>query len=364
MSSNKSRVPQKNNQKNISKSVFDDVKRPTEFFCCRCGKYFSRQQTNFPTSRSGLYAGNNGFLPICKNCVGEIFQYYLNEFNDPYKACETVCSRFDIYYDKQTFEGFIATCTPAIMMTSYIGRIAISEHKAKCYDDYLREKEVLDAETSAETQKLIKEQDAHIIEKGRLEWGLSLEAEDYEYLDSEFADWNARCAVDGKTRESLVREICVLKLLQNKALLSGDIETYNKLSATLQKTYTTAELTPKQESDAKRAAEKPMGVMIEMFENERPIPEPSKEWEDVDGIQRLIRVFFIGHLCKMLGIKNKYSAEYEDFMAEYSAVVPDDIEDDSEDIYDYLMEHGFSDTEPEEEDGESYEDGSESSAES
>ena len=358
MSANK-RVP----QKNISKSVFDDTKRPTEFFCCRCGKYFSRQQTNFPTSKSGLYAGNNGYLPICKNCMGEIFQYYLNEFDDPFKACERVCSRFDIYYNKPILESIIATCAPGIMMTSYIGRVGVSEHKAKCYDDYLIEKSKTENEISAAEEQVAREQNAHIVEKGRIEWGLELEAGDYEYLDNEFADWNARCAVDGKTRESLVREICVLKLLQNKALLAGDIETYNKLSATLQKTYTTAELTPKQESDAKRAAEKPMGVMIEMFENERPIPEPSKEWEDVDGIQRLIRVFFIGHLCKMLGIKNKYSAEYEDFMAEYSAVVPDDIEDDSEDIYDYLMEHGFSDVEPEEEDGELFEDRPEQTAE-
>ena len=360
----KKRVPQKNtSQKNISKSVFDDTKRPTEFFCCRCGKYFPRQATNFPTSRSGLYAGNNGFLPICKTCVGEIFQFYLNEFNDPFEACERVCAKFDYYYTKPLLESIIATCTPNIMMTTYIGRLGVSENKAKSYDDYLKETDKQNAENAKETERVIEEHDAQIIEKGRVEWGLSLDAEDYEYLDNEFADWSARCAVDGKTRESLVRDICVLKLLQSKSLLSGDIETYNKLSATLQKTLTTAELTPRQESDAKRASEKPMGVMIEMFENERPIPEPSKEWEDVDGIQRLIRVFFIGHLCKMLGIKNKYSAEYEDFMAEYSAVIPDEIDDDSEDIYDYLMEHGFSDSDPEEEDGELDADGFEEAAE-
>ena len=340
----KKRVP----QKNISKGVFDDKPRPTEFFCVRCGKQFTRQQTNFPTSRSALYAGNNGYLPICKTCMSEIFLYYLNDLNDPFEAAERVCSRFDIYYSKELFEQIIASCAPNVMMTSYIGRVAVSEHKNKSYDDYITERGKIEIENAKVVAAEISTHEAEIIEEGRLNWGLDLGVDDYKYLDHEFADWDARCAIDGKTRESLVREICVLKLLQNKALQSGDIETYNKLSAQLQKTLTTAELTPKQESDAKRAAEKPMGVMIEMFENERPIPEPNKEWEDVDGIQRLIRVFFIGHLCKMLGIKNKYSEEYEDFMAEYSAVVPDEIDDDSEDIYDYLMEHGFSDIDVEE----------------
>ena len=346
MSVNK-RVP----QKNVSKSSFEEKKR-SEYYCCRCGKLFTRQQTNFCTSKSDIYAGNNGYMPICKTCLTELFQYYLNELNDPFLATERICSRFDVYYNKEILETIIASCQPNVMITSYIGRVSVSEHKTKCYDDYLNEKQA----TQTEQQRILNEEtseyEAEIVERGKLKWGLTLDADDYIYLDNEFADWNARCAVDGKTRESLVREICVLRLLQNKALLAGDIETYSKLSAQLQKTLTTAELTPKQESDAKRASEKPMGVMIEMFENDRPIPEPAKEWEDVDGIQRLIRVFFIGHLCKMLGIKNKYSAEYEDFMAEYSAVVPDDIDDDSEDIYDYLMEHGFSDSEPDDEEGE------------
>lgn len=342
MSTNK-RVP----QKNVSKSAFEE-KRPSEYYCCRCGKAYTRQQTNFPVSRSALYAGNYGYLTICKTCITDLFLYYLNEFNDPYKAIERVCSRFDIYFNKELVDTIIASCQPNVMMTTYIGRIGTSEHKNKSYDDYIIEKE----KSEAESRKIVTEEvNAHnqqIVEKGKMDWGLTLEPDDYVYLDNEFADWSARCAVDGKTRESLVREVCVLRLLQNKALLSGDIETYNKLSATLQKTLTTAELTPRQESDAKRASEKPLGVMIEMFENDRPIPQPNKEWEDVDGIQKLIRVFFIGHLCKMLGIKNKYSYEYEDFMSEYSAVVPDEIDDDSEDIYDYLMEHGFSDIESDE----------------
>lgn len=328
---------------NTSKSAIGpDVKRPTEFFCCRCGKFFSKQSTNFPTSKSAIYAGNNGYLPVCKNCMSDLYQYYLEELGSPNAAAERVCSKFDIYFSEGVFENILSSTSPNTTITSYIGRLANTEHKLKSYDDYIIEKDKIekDIESSIDTSKI-----SEIIESGRRRWGLDLEANDYEYLDNEFSDWNERCAIDGKTRESLVREICVIKLQQNKALLSGDIETYNKLSTTFQKTLTTAELTPKQETESKRASEKPMGVMIQMFENNQPIPNPDPEWEDVDGIQKMIRVFFIGHLCKMLGIKNKYSKEYEDYMEEYSAVIPDDLDsDDSEDIYDYLMEHGFAES--------------------
>ena len=44
-----------------------------------------------------------------------------------------------------------------------------------------------------------------------------------------------------------------------------------------------------------------------MFENEDPIPEVNPEWKDVDGIVKLFNIYFLGHLSKMLGIKNRYS---------------------------------------------------------
>ena len=35
----------------------------------------------------------------------------------------------------------------------------------------------------------------------------------------------------------------------------------------------------------------------------------------MDGIVRYISIWFLGHLCKMLGIKNTYCKLYEDEMA-------------------------------------------------
>ena len=55
----------------------------------------------------------------------------------------------------------------------------------------------------------------------------------------------------------------------------------------------------------------PFGVGIRLYENSKPIPEPDPELQDVDGIIKYISIWFLGHLCKMLGIKNTYCKLYE-----------------------------------------------------
>lgn len=347
----KKRVPQKKGQA-TAKAAAELEKKRTDFYCCRCGKQFSRQNNNFPVTRSDIYRGNNGYLPFCKNCVNEMYLHYFENTEDPYFSVKRICLFLDLYYEQNILDNVLSGTPPHAVMTTYIGRIANSEFREYSYDDNIIEGE----EELKKEQEEICEDTEMLIKKGRNTWGLDLPVEDYEYLDNEFADWNNRCSIDGKTRESLVREICVLKLQQNKALSDNDIDTYNKLSQTFQKTLSTAELTPKQQAEMKKTSEKPLGVMIKMFEDERPVPEPLDEWRDVDGILKIIRVFFIGHLCKMLGLRNKYSQEYEETMNEFAAITPEDmIFDDSEDVYDYLLEHGFSDIDGLEEDDENEE---------
>ena len=87
--------------------------------------------------------------------------------------------------------------------------------------------------------------------------------------------------------------------------------------------------------------EKPLGLMIEMFENEDPIPKPLPEWNDVDNIQKLFNIYFLGHLCKMLNIKSRYSQLYEDEMQKYRVNIEEIQDLPDEDVFEYLSENGF-----------------------
>ena len=132
----------------------------------------------------------------------------------------------------------------------------------------------------------------------------------------------------------------------NKAMLDGKYDVYQKLVDTFQKTLDRANLSPKIEAASDKAAEKPMGVMIKMFEEEEPIPD---NWKDSNPLIKLITIYFIGHLCKMVGIKNRYSSLYEEEMAKYRVEVPELSEADDEDVFDYIMNHTECDGDDDEE---------------
>ena len=72
---------------------------------------------------------------------------------------------------------------------------------------------------------------------------------------------------------------------------------------------------------------------IRKWENTKPIPEPDPELKDVDGIVRYITVWFLGHLCKMLGIKNTYCKLYEDEIAKMRIERPEYEDEDDETMF-------------------------------
>lgn len=93
-----------------------------------------------------------------------------------------------------------------------------------------------------------------------------------------------------------------------------------------------------QKNDGDGALENtPFGVWVRKWENQRPIPEPDPELKDVDGIIRYISIWFLGHLCKMLGIKNAYCKLYEDELAKMRIERPEYEDDDDETMFNNIF---------------------------
>ena len=139
---------------------------------------------------------------------------------------------------------------------------------------------------------------------------------DYRYLQDKYDDFKQRTMVDSISQEQYVVLICFNLLNQWKAQKAGLdtkdlIKSYNDLMAA-------ANLQPKQNVGNAATDALSFGQLIEKWEQEEPIPEPSPEFKDVDGIGKYIRVWFYGHLCKALGIKNSYSKEYDEEVGKYT----------------------------------------------
>ena len=102
-----------------------------------------------------------------------------------------------------------------------------------------------------------------------------------------------------------------------------------------------ANILPRQNSMDAVSEGQTLGTLIEKYENSRPIPEPDPDFKDVDGIGKYITVFFLGHMSKVLGIKNRFSKTYEDYMANYTVKPPEYQQDeDSEDLFDKIFGDG------------------------
>lgn len=307
-----------------------------EYICQTCGKHYKKRKGNFSPSKSPIYAGD-GYINTCKNCVDNLFAQYTNFYDgNEERAIERICQLFDYYFNESALAASRKISEDRSRISVYISKIQLKPHIGKTYSDTIKESKQ-DSIDSLDDTLEYGEMDAAQIKKAVSVWGFGFSPEQYTILNDMFDDWKSRVVVDGKTRETLVRELCIIKLQMNLALKDNSVELYTKLMKTYQETMKSANLQPLQEDANDKAAEKPLGVMIQMFENERPIQKCRPEWEDVDNIVKYITIYFLGHLCKMLKINNRYSALYEAEMAKYRVEIPELEEADDEDVFNYII---------------------------
>lgn len=310
-----------------------------EYRCQTCDHPYKKREGNFTPSKSPIFAAD-GYLKTCKNCVENLFVKFTEDFGDEEIAIERICQLYDFYFNESVLAASKKTVKNQSRIAAYISKVQINPHIGKTYSDTLIERRLNSINSINDIDNCNDVFDAKELKKAVSVWGFGFEPEQYSILNDMFDDWHSSIVIDGKTRETLVRELCIIKLQMNLALRDNNVELYTKLMKTYQDTMKSANLQPKQEDDNDKASEKPIGVMIKMFEDERPIDKCRPEWEDVDGIVKYITVYFLGHLCKMLKIPNKYASLYEAEMAKYRVEVPELEEADDEEIFDFLISGG------------------------
>lgn len=175
-------------------------------------------------------------------------------------------------------------------------------------------------------EKNIRPEDSKL-EKEELEdleylFGEGYEPKQYIYLRQEFEDYCGRYVVDSKAMELLVSEIVLTQLdIRIARSNKGDVKALQK---TLQDLLASANLKPVQETGSSSVDQESFGTLIKKWENEHPIPEPDKAWEDVDGIRKYIETYFMGHMARLLGKKNNKEKEYWEELGKNTITPPKD----------------------------------------
>lgn len=307
--------------------------------CAKCDNWFRN---------TGLHKGfyldsrfKSGFFPLCKECVQMLVEQRKKESDLPNETKESVKFVLQLM-DKPYYDDVYMNCVNGVDIQKndptnkrtyqspfkvYITQIqSLPNYKGKTWKD---------SKFGNSEERPVEEhydENDEIFKRAKEHFGNEYSLPDLYYLETQYADWCDRYECNTKAQEEVFKNIAFTQLELHKARLNG--EPTDKLTATLQKLMETGNITPKQNSSSVSEGIESFGQLIQKLEETRPAADIDPDLADVDKIGLYISVYFLGHLCKMLGIKNRYSKMYDDYMRQYAAARPEfSTDEDSEDIF-------------------------------
>lgn len=315
-----------------------EMDKNRDHYCVCCGKKYPRQQGNFMRSYSMLWAGNGGYLTTCKTCVEKYFKELKKFYDgDEEKALERMCQIFDWFYSYELSQQSIGVKDSRI--ESYLSIISITKNlnRGRDYLQTIRNVSnngpmitsldgLRDTQDDGDVDLNGDDDDVYEFEVTKeiaKRWGKGMHAEEYEYLEEQYADWCDKTKVESKSQEELIKAICLAQFNVREAQRRGG-KVAEAMKA-LTDLMTNCNLTPRQASESANmdAMQISFGQLIKQIEDEEPIPEPEEEFKDPDGIRKYLTTYFYGHLAKALHIKNDFQKEYEEEISKYTVLPPD-----------------------------------------
>lgn len=327
--------------------------------CSRCGTGYSRRKGYFPVSYAVLHKGI-GYVPVCKTCIDSMYNTYLAQCNDAKKAVRQMCRKLDLFWSEQVYDVVSKKSTTRSMMTQYIQKINSVTYAGKSYDDTLSAEGTLwmfsmrDAQQNnneQQTEEKAPEQNNKEEEQEQIEipddviefWGSGYRPDVYIDLEQRRAYWMAGFPEGAELDVSTIgyiRQICALEVDINRDRAAG--KSVDKSVTALNTLLGSANLKPvqkKQDDTDTALANTPLGVWLYRYENLRPLPEIDDDLKDVSKIKKYIFTW-MGHLCKMLGVKNTYSQMYESEIARLRVEHPEYDGDDDETMMTEVLSDG------------------------
>lgn len=337
------------------------------YVCTSCGSTYSKQKGIFPLTRCSTYSGS-GYLHICNNCIDNMYNEYLAKYRDERLAIRRMCMKLDLYWSEDLFEAAKnkpnASSLHVSLIRVYLNKTNLAQFRDKNYDDTIEEeykesyvdlqnltddfghaKLITDAVSGLKvpvTEEDINKEEAveslplPEITQDEIEfWGPGYTKSMYAELEQRKRYWINELSkrdvdLDDVGAMALLRQICNLEIDINRDRVAG--KSVDKSVNTLNTLIGSASLKPSQRKEDvdNEVWKTPLGVWNKRWEEMRPIPECPEELKDNSGIVKTILVWFFGHLCKMVGIKNSYSKLYEEEIERLRVEFPEYADEDDD----------------------------------
>ena len=308
--------------------------------CTSCGME-TDAESKFPYAESNLYLANGHRLPICMNCLNALYNIEERKFETHYETYRRICMMFDLYYSDKMADFAFRDSTEHTRMSMYCKKIHSPAYFGKTYSNTIIEdggiilnqpSKDIEAIPEPEPEPIDPENDIEISQEIKDFWGFGMQNKQYHFLDVKYKSWLQKVdAANDPAYESILQNVCRVELQIQEAMAEGN--DISKLSREYNSLLGSLKLQPKQNDVKEMSDNMCFGNLIREWEENEPIPEPSEEFKDVDGIGHYIAVWFLGHLCKLMGVKGSYDKvfdEYKEEVAKYTISKPEyDEEDES-----------------------------------
>ena len=322
--------------RNQYKSLADFLQKIIDgelIYCHSCGEY--HQKGSFYTDTRN----KSGYYPICKDCILKKVEQRKYDKSTPFETKDSVqqmLREMNLVYIDDLYMSFVEKqgTTNARIRSPFLAYMkTIKSLPAYKYLTWEDSEFGEDKDGKSEDDIKIIEQ---TVKEGEKHFGYGYSDETYMFLENEYQDWITRYECDTKAQENLFKRLAWKQWEIDQATRQ------NRSTKDLDKTYqdllASVNLLPRQNAANALADSLTLGQLIEKWEKEKPIPEPEEEFKDVDGIGKYIRVWFKGHLARVLGIDNGYSKEYDEYIDEYTVKKPEYYEDGKdESIYNQIF---------------------------
>ena len=323
--------------------------------CRKCGRAYGKLKGYFPICYGYLYKGS-GYLPYCSDCCKKMFDAYYAESGDERASVRQMCRKLDLYWHDDLYESATKKTGTRTIFQNYIARLNNAQYMGKSYDDTLREEKtlwglkpkpqfgdaVLEAIRPDPAPEKQEDEDIVLLDAEPIEltdeivafWGQGLTPSMYRELEQRRRFYKEQMGEDAQldmSTEMLLRQIAMAEVDINKARAAG--QSVDKLMTSLNSMLSNLKKPQKKEAVSISGANEPFGVLVKCIEDRHPI----QEMEDENYLIKYIFTWFVGPICKMFSIKNKYAKMHEDAMERLRVNRPEFDDEDDETFLDELL---------------------------
>lgn len=236
--------------KQTGRSAAGKAKKPTPkreqtYVCYRCTREYTKQLGNFSKTRSPMWAGNDGYIPVCNQCTRELYEHYFEVFNSKEAALRRLCMKFDVFWADSVYKMTLGGAVRDNPFKEYVSKSNLAQVKGTSYDDTLDNEAIEEGNLILDNKQMIE-----AVESGDVDlstddverWGGGYTAEEYAIMNRHYNELTIGEKKMDFLKKKYINDLCYIHVQSLRALKKNDNKSYSELLQSYQKIAASAHI--------------------------------------------------------------------------------------------------------------------------